>query len=66
MCTMGAAIDLKEEGLRRLIANAICWGLEIEIPEKSNVQILESYQPTINGFKTYKKNMKPVDHIPTL
>lgn len=66
MCTMGAAIDLKEEGLRRLITNAIFWGFEMDIPEKTNVTIPSSYKPTMYGFKTYKKNKRPVDHIPIL
>ena len=66
MCTMGAAIDLKEEGLRRIIGNAMFWALEEKVPEKLNVEIPPSYKPTMYGFKTYKKNMKPVDHIPVL
>lgn len=66
MCTMGAAIDLQEESLRRLIANAIFWGFERVVPEKLNVEIPSSYKPTMYGFKTYKKNMRPVDHIPAL
>jgi len=66
MCTMGAAIDLQQEGLRRLIGNAIYWGFEMEVPEKLKVDIPASYQPTMYGFKTYKKNHKPADHIPAL
>lgn len=66
MCTMGAAIDLKEEGLRRIIANAIFWGFEMKIPKKTNVTIPASYKPTMYGFKTYQKNMRPIDHIPSL
>jgi len=66
MCTMGAAIDLKEENLRRLIANAIFWGFQMDIPKVTTVDIPASYKPTMYGFKTYKKNMKPVDHIPAL
>jgi hypothetical protein len=37
--TMGAAVDLESEGLRRLIVNGCYWavGLENKIPAKANV-----------------------------
>lgn len=66
MCMMGASIDLKEDGLRRLIANSIFWGFEMNIPDKTNITIPSSYNPTMFGFGTYKKNMKPSDFIPVI
>lgn len=61
--TMGAAVDLKNEDLRRLIVNACYWavGMDAEIPERSNVQIEGSYNPTMFGFGDFKKGMKPQD-----
>ena len=66
MCMTGAAIDLKEEGLRRLIANSIFWGFDLKVPEKTNVKIPETYKPTMYGFGTYQKNKRPVDFIPAI
>ncbi|BDS05170.1 hypothetical protein NT6N_02100 [Oceaniferula spumae] len=62
--TMGAASDLDDENLRRLVTNACFWGLELEVPEKAEVSVPASYKPTFYGFKTFKKNMKPADFIP--
>ena len=45
---MGASQDLRSEGLRRLLVNASYWalGMEDQIPDKSNVDIVGSYEPT--------------------
>ncbi len=61
--TMGAAVDLQSEDLRRLVVNACYWGLGMEedIPEKSNVEITGTYNPTMFGFGDQKKGMKPTD-----
>ena len=61
--TMGAASDLDDENLRRLVTNACFWGLNIDVPAKANVSIPESYAPTFYGFKTFKKGLKPVDFV---
>jgi len=62
--TMGAAMDLESEGLRRLIVNAAYWclGMESEIPPKANVDIVGKYRPSPFGFNGYKKGVKPSDH----
>jgi len=57
--------NLKTNGLRRLIANSVFWGFEMDIPKETNVQIPSSYKPSMYGFKTFKKGMKPVDFIPS-
>ena len=59
--TMGAATDLLDEGLRRLVVNGVYWGLGLDVPEKADVTIVGDYQPTMYGFKTYKTGMKPDD-----
>ena len=62
--TMGAATDLENEGLRRLLVNATYWcvGLEEKIPENSNVETVGQYKPLPFGFGKYKKGMRPSDH----
>lgn len=62
--TMGAATDLKAEGMRRLIINAAYWavGMEDKIPEKSNVDIVGEFKPTNFGFNGYIKGKKPADY----
>jgi hypothetical protein len=61
--TMGASVDLENEGLRRLLVNACYWGLEMEdqIPAKSNVDYVGIYQPTPFGHGNFQKGLKPSD-----
>ncbi len=60
--TMGAATDLKCEDLRRLLVNAIYWGLTMEVPEKADVALVGEYKPTAYGFDGYQRGVKPQDH----
>ena len=62
--TMGAATDLESEGLRRLIVNAAYWclGMEDQIPEAANVEIVGEYDPTEYGFGGAKQGVKPEEH----
>ena len=61
--TMGASVDLESEGLRRLLVNACYWcmGLETQIPDKSQVDYVDEYNPTFFGFGTFKRGMYPSD-----
>jgi hypothetical protein len=61
--TMGAAVDLENEGLRRLLVNACYWatGLEKATPAKANVDYVGEYQPGWFGFGKFKKGVKPAD-----
>jgi hypothetical protein len=61
--TMGAAVDLQNEGIRRLLVNACYWAVNLEnkIPAKANVDYVGDYQPTWFGFGTFKKGVKPDD-----
>ena len=61
--TMGAAVDLQSEGLRRVLINACYWalGLEKKIPAKSNVEYVGEYKPTYFGFGKFTKGLKPAD-----
>jgi hypothetical protein len=61
--TMGAAVDLESEGLRRLLVNACYYltGLEKSIPPTANVEYVSPYKPTWFGFGGFKKGLKPQD-----
>jgi hypothetical protein len=61
--TMGAAVDLQSEDLRRLLVNASYWciGLAAKIPPKANVDYVGEYHPLWFGFGKYKKGVKPAD-----
>jgi type 1 glutamine amidotransferase len=62
--TMGASQDLLAEGTRRLVVNACYWaiGLEDQIPEKSNVDLVGAYEPLPFAFNGAKPGVKPSDH----
>ena len=62
--TMGAASDLDDANLRRLVTNACYWGLDLEIPKEAKVDVPFSYQPTFYGFDAFQKGKKPTDFIP--
>jgi hypothetical protein len=61
--TMGAAVDLENEGLRRLLVNAAYWavGLEGQIPAKANADYVGDYKPGWFGFGKFKPGLKPED-----
>ena len=58
--TMGAAVDLVNEDLRRLVINAVLWagGMEDKIPAKADVETIGEYKPTMFGFGTHQKGLK--------
>lgn len=60
--TMGAATDLQSEGLRRLVVNGVYWGLGLDVPAKANVDYVDPYQPTMYGFRSYRKGLTAADH----
>ncbi len=60
--TMGAATDLANEGLRRLVVNGVFWGLGLEAPAKADVSVVGSYEPLMYGFNSGHKNVKPSAH----
>lgn len=61
--TMGAAVDLENEGLRRLLVNAAYWavGLEKKVPRRANVAYVGEYRPGWFGFGKFKPGQKPQD-----
>jgi hypothetical protein len=60
-CTMGAATDLLNEGLRRMIVNGAYWLLEMKFPEFVDVRLVGEYKPSNFGFGGYKKGINPSD-----
>jgi hypothetical protein len=65
MCTtMGASNDLANEGLRRLVVNSSyhLLGLSEQIQDDFNVEPVGEYNPTMYGFKIWKKGMRPSDY----
>ena len=61
--TMGASVDLENEGLRRLLVNSCYWCMDMEnqISAESQVDYVGEYTPTFFGFGTYQKGMRPSD-----
>jgi hypothetical protein len=60
--TLGAATDLAHEGTRRMVVNAVYWGLGMEVPDKADVEVVDPYKPTFFGFGTFRKGIRPEDH----
>jgi type 1 glutamine amidotransferase len=63
--TIGAANDLPNEGVRRLLVNACYWaaGLEDKIAANSNVAVIGDYQPSNFRFGGFKPGVKPEEHV---
>ncbi len=61
--TIGAAVDLQNESLRRLLVNACYWavGLEDKVPAKADVDYVGEYKPLWFGFGKFKPGVKPAD-----
>jgi hypothetical protein len=60
--TMGAATDLENEGLRRLVVNGVYWGLGLDVPARADVRYVDPYTPRKYGFRGYRYQLKPDDY----
>ena len=60
--TMGAATDLENEGLRRLIVNGVYWGVGLDVPEKADVTYVDPYKPLFYGDNGFRPGLKASDH----
>lgn len=49
--TIGAASDMLNEGVRRLLINGVFWAMDNTVPEKANVDLVGEYNPSAYGFK---------------
>ena len=63
--TMGAATDLTNEGLRRLLVNGAYWAMRMQdkIPDKAKVDLVGEFKPTRFGFKKYQPGKRPADYV---
>ena len=61
--TLGAATDLLSEDLRRLIVNAVYWGMEMKVPARADVGLVGNYHPTMYGFGGFVKGRRPADFV---
>lgn len=61
--TMGSSNDLPNEGLRRLLVNAVYWavGLADEIQADSNVDLVGTYEPTEFKVGAHQRGLRPAD-----
>jgi len=59
--TMGASQDLLNEGVRRMIVNACYWAMGLEVPARSQVDLVGDYHPLPFGFGTFQKGLKPAE-----
>lgn len=57
--TMGAATDLLNEDLRRLVVNSVYWGVGLNVPSFANVNLVGEFKPSMYGFNGHKKGVKP-------
>jgi hypothetical protein len=59
--TMGAAVDLQNEDLRRLLVNACYWTLGLEVPPRAAVDYVGEFKPGWFGFGKFKPGVRPSD-----
>jgi type 1 glutamine amidotransferase len=61
--TMGAAVDLKDQAMHRLVINGIYWcmGMEKEISQERSVDPVGEYDPSYYGYGDFQKGKKPQD-----
>lgn len=61
--TIGAAIDLASEDLRRFVVNASYDLTGLAVPDKADVTPIGEFKPTMFGFNGYKKGVAVSDHV---
>ncbi|MDH5382898.1 MAG: ThuA domain-containing protein [Cyclobacteriaceae bacterium] len=49
--TMGSSTDMLTEGTRRMVINSVFWCLDLDVPEKANVDLIGAYEPSAYSFK---------------
>ncbi|WP_227021242.1 PVC-type heme-binding CxxCH protein [Oceaniferula marina] len=61
--TMGAATDLSDANLRRLVVNGVFWGMDMNVPKDISVDTPGEYKPSKYSFNAFKKGLKPSDFV---
>jgi hypothetical protein len=56
--TAGASVDLVSEDLRRLVVNAAYHLTGLDVPDKANVDYIDSFKPSFYGFCKAKDHWK--------
>ncbi|NBY36937.1 MAG: hypothetical protein EBQ59_05755 [Verrucomicrobia bacterium] len=64
--TMGAATDLSDESLRRLLVNGVFWGLGLAVPAKADVTPLVEWKPSHYSNNLFHPNFKAADFVGVL
>lgn len=64
--TMGAATDLSDESLRRLLVNGVFWGLGLTVPAKADVTPLVEWKPSHYSNNLFHPNFKAADFVGVL
>jgi hypothetical protein len=59
VCTMGAATDFQNEGLRRMAVNFVLAAAGRPVPPRADVTPVGEYRPSPFGFGGFKKGVKP-------
>jgi hypothetical protein len=59
--TMGSSTDLESAGLRRLVVNAVYWGLGLDVPAQADVAFVDAYKPTPYGFNGFRRGVRTAD-----
>lgn len=49
--TIGAATDMLNESVRRLLVNGVFWAMDAPVPESAKVDLVGVYEPSAYGFK---------------
>jgi hypothetical protein len=61
--TMGAARDLENESLRRLIVNGVYWALKLDVPARADVSYVGEYHPSDFSFGSkFRHGLTPADY----
>ena len=60
--TIGASVDCESAGLRRLLVNAVYWGVGLDVPAQAAVDVVGTYEPTFFGFGKHRPGVRAADH----
>jgi len=60
--SMGGALDFVNESLRRLVVNAVYWGVGFDVPARADVRLVDPFAPGPFLFKGYRPGLRPTDH----
>jgi len=60
--TLGAASDLADEDLRRLVINAVYWSFGLFVPGRADVRVVDPYTPSPYRFGGFRRGLRPADH----